>query len=189
MANNFEYYSPTRVIFGKGTESETGKLVKEYGGSKVLLVYGGKSAILAHNDLTGCGNDGGDFMSHKLEHEIGGMFDVIHGAGLAAVWPSWARSVYKDALPRFVRYARNVMGVVMDGSDEEIALAGIAAMEAFYNSIGMPVNFSELGIDPTEEQIEEMADRCMTACGRHTGSAKRLSREDMTTIYRKANER
>lgn len=28
---------------------------------------------LAHNGLTGCGNDGGDFMSHKLEHEIGGM--------------------------------------------------------------------------------------------------------------------
>ena len=40
--------------------------------------------------LTGCGNDGGDFMSHKLEHEMGGMFDVTHGAGLAAVWPSWA---------------------------------------------------------------------------------------------------
>ncbi len=34
---------------------------------------------LAHNDLTGCGNDGGDFMSHKLEHEMGGMFDVTHG--------------------------------------------------------------------------------------------------------------
>ena len=51
---------------------------------------------LAHNDLTGCGNDGGDFMSHKLEHELGGMFDVTHGAGLAAIWPSWARYVYRD---------------------------------------------------------------------------------------------
>lgn len=43
---------------------------------------------IAHNDLTGCGNDGGDLMTHKLEHELGGMFDVTHGAGLAAVWPS-----------------------------------------------------------------------------------------------------
>ena len=59
---------------------------------------------LAHNDLTGCGNGGGDFMSHKLEHELGGMFDVTHGAGLAALWPSWARYVYKECLPRFVRY-------------------------------------------------------------------------------------
>ncbi len=142
---------------------------------------------IAHNDLTGCGNDGGDFMTHKLEHEMGGMFDVTHGAGLAAVWPSWARFVYQCALPRFVRFARNVMGIVMDGADEEIALAGIAAMEAFYNSIGMPVNFSELGIHPTEEQIEEMAERCMAACDGHTGSAKKLSVQDMASIYRMAN--
>lgn len=64
---------------------------------------------LAHNNLTGCGNDGGDFATHMLEHEMGGMFDVTHGAGLAAIWSSWARYVCKDALPRFERYARNVM--------------------------------------------------------------------------------
>ena len=53
---------------------------------------------LSHNGLTGCGIASGDFMSHKLEHEMGGMFDVTHGAGLAALWPSWARYVYKDCL-------------------------------------------------------------------------------------------
>ena len=41
---------------------------------------------LAHNGLTGCGNDGGDWMTHKLEHELGGLYDVAHGAGLAAIW-------------------------------------------------------------------------------------------------------
>ena len=76
---------------------------------------------LSHNGLTGCGIASGDFMSHKMEHEMGGMFDVTHGAGLAALWPSWARYVYKDCLPRFVRFARNVMGVTTDGTDEEIA--------------------------------------------------------------------
>lgn len=138
---------------------------------------------LAHNDLTGCGNDGGDFMSHKLEHELGGMFDVTHGAGLAAIWPSWARYVYKECLPRFVRYARNVMGIAIEGTDEEIAEAGIQAMEGFYHSIGMPTDLAELGIRPTSRQIREMADRCMAACGGHTGSAKRLTREDMIRIY------
>ena len=113
---------------------------------------------LAHNDLTGCGNDGGDFMSHKLEHELGGRFDVTHGAGLAAIWPNWARYVYKDCLPRFVKYAKNVMGVTAGDSEEETALLGIKAMEEFYHSIGMPVNLKELGIHPTEEQIREMAD-------------------------------
>ena len=66
---------------------------------------------LAHNNLTGCGNDGGDFSTHLLEHEIGGIFDVTHGAGLAAVWPAWARYSYRHALPRFVRFAVNVMQV------------------------------------------------------------------------------
>lgn len=142
---------------------------------------------IAHNDLTGCGNDGGDFMSHKLEHEMGGMFDVTHGAGLSAIWPSWARTVYKDALPRFVRYARNVMGITAEASEEEIAFMGIAAMENFYHSIGMPVNFRELGIEPTDEQMEEMAKGCLRASGGRTGSARRLTLEDMVGIYRTAN--
>ena len=73
------------------------------------------ASSLAHNDLTGCGNDGGDFSTHMLEHELGGMFDVTHGAGLAALWPSWARYCYKTCLPRFVRYAINVMGVANEG--------------------------------------------------------------------------
>ena len=77
---------------------------------------------LSHNGLTGCGIASGDFMSHKMEHEMGGMFDVTHGAGLAALWPSWARYVYKDCLPRFVRFARNVMGVTTDGTDEEMCI-------------------------------------------------------------------
>ena len=142
---------------------------------------------LSHNGLTGCGIASGDFMSHKLEHEMGGMFDVTHGAGLAALWPSWARYVYKDCLPRFVRFARNVMGVTTDGTDEEIALKGIDAMVDFYHSIGMPASFHELGIDPTDAQIDEMARRCLEACGSALGSAKKLSLDDMIAIYRAAN--
>ena len=142
---------------------------------------------LSHNGLTGCGIACGDFMSHKLEHEMGGMFDVTHGAGLAALWPSWARYVYKDCLPRFVRFARNVMGVTTDGTDEEIALKGIEAMVDFYHSIGMPASFHELGIDPTDAQIDEMARRCLEACGSALGSAKKLSLDDMIAIYRAAN--
>lgn len=144
---------------------------------------------LAHNDLTGCGNDGGDFMSHKLEHELGGMFDVTHGAGLAAIWPSWARYVKLSCLPRFVRYARNVMGVSAAGTDEETAEAGIKAMEEFYHQIGMPVSLTELGLDPSDEQIREMARRCMVACGGRTGSAKVLTEEDMVHIYTNAKQK
>lgn len=141
---------------------------------------------LSHNGLTGCGNDGGDFASHGLEHEIGGMFDVAHGAGLAAVWGSWARYVLKDCTPRFYRFARNVMGIADTGSEEETALRGIEAMEDFYRSIDMPTNMRELGIEPDEEQMKTMAHMCSLAAGGCKGSAKKLYEEDMLKIYHMA---
>ncbi len=139
---------------------------------------------LSHNGLTGCGNDGGDWMTHKLEHELGGLYDVAHGAGLAAVWGSWARYVYKDCLPRFKRFALNVMDVEDDGTDEEIALRGIEAMEDFYRSINMPTNLRELGVEPTEEELIEMAHKCAVGVGGEMGSAKVLNEEAMLAIYR-----
>ena len=66
---------------------------------------------LSHNGLTGCGTDGGDWASHQLEHELGGMYDVAHGAGLSAVWGSWARYVMDARPERFARFAVQVMGV------------------------------------------------------------------------------
>lgn len=144
------------------------------------------ASSLSHNGLTGCGNDGGDFSSHMLEHEMGGMFDVTHGAALAAIWPSWAKYVYKDCLPRFVKFALNVMKVEPQNTDEETALKGIAAMEDFYRQINMPTNMKELGIEPTEEQILEMTQSCSRAAGGKKGSAKVLYPEDMAAIYRMA---
>ena len=41
---NFEFFIPTRVIFGKGTHLQVGKIVKEYGFHKVLVHFGGASA-------------------------------------------------------------------------------------------------------------------------------------------------
>ena len=103
---------------------------------------------LSHNGLTGCGSCGGDWMTHKLEHELGGLYDVAHGAGLTAIWGSWARYVYRDCLPRFRRFAVHVMGIAPDGTDEEIALRGIEALEAFFRRIGMPTSLRELASAP-----------------------------------------
>ena len=139
---------------------------------------------LAHNGLTGCGNDGGDWMTHKLEHELGGLYDVAHGAGLAAIWGSWARYVYKECLPRFKRFAINVMGVADSGSDEEIALKGIEAVEDFYRAIKMPTNLRELGVNATEEDLVTMAHKCAVGVGGEMGSAKLLNEADMLAIYR-----
>ena len=140
---------------------------------------------LSHNGLTGCGNDGGDWMTHKLEHELGGLYDVAHGAGLAAIWGSWARYVYKNCLPRFKRFAINVMGVAADaGIDEEIALKGIEAMEDFYRSIKMPTNLRELGVNATEDDLKLMAHKCAVGVNGGKGSARFLREEDMYEIYK-----
>ena len=139
---------------------------------------------LSHNGLTGCGNDGGDWMTHKMEHELGGLYDVAHGAGLAAIWGSWARYVYKDCLPRFKRFAVNVMGVDSAGTDEEIALKGIENTEAFFRSINMPTNLRELGVNPTEEDLAAMAHKCAVGVNGAKGSAKLLREADMLAIFK-----
>lgn len=141
---------------------------------------------LSHNGLTGCGTDGGDWASHQLEHELGGMFDVAHGAGLAAVWGSWARYVV-DANPgRFAQLAVQVMGCEDTGNDMQTALKGIEAMEDFFRSIDMPVTMKELGVEPTEEQLLELAEKCSDFGRRTVGCVKILNKEDMYRIYKSA---
>jgi alcohol dehydrogenase YqhD (iron-dependent ADH family) len=141
---------------------------------------------LSHNGLTGCGNGGGDWSSHQLEHELGGMFDVAHGAGLSAVWGTWARYVLGEKPARFAQFARNVMGVTATGSDEAVALAGIEAMEAYFRSINMPVSIGDMDISPTDAQLEEMALKCSRYDGRTIGGFKKLDRGDMLNIFKAA---
>ncbi|WP_072525128.1 iron-containing alcohol dehydrogenase [Clostridium sp. Marseille-P3244] len=143
---------------------------------------------LSHNGLTGCGTDGGDWACHQLEHELGGMFDVAHGAGLAAVWGSWARYVMDARPERFARFAVNVMGVIPGGDDQETALKGIEAMEDFYRRIEMPVCIRDMGILLTEEQMRKLAEKCGHFGRRTVGCVKKLTEEDMYQIYVLARE-
>lgn len=139
---------------------------------------------LSHNGLTGFGTDGGDFATHKIEHELSGMFNVTHGAGLAVVWPSWARYVYKERLDRFVQFAVNVMGIRPCESDEETALKGIAAMDQFYHAIKMPITLKELGIDPTDIELQEMAEKCNYRADGTIGIVKKLNESDVYSILK-----
>lgn len=152
--------------------------------SRAQIMWAGS---LAHNDLTGCGTTG-DWATHNLEHELSGMFDVSHGAGLAALWGSWARYTRGENMNRFARFAVNVMGVpLMSQTTEELAEAGIQAMEAFFQSIGMPTNIHDLiGRDITDAEIEEMADKCSNGGTSTIGGLMELKRNDMVNIYKMA---
>ena len=142
---------------------------------------------LAHNDLTECGTEK-DFATHKMEHELSAMFGVTHGAGLAALWPSWARYVKGKHLNRFVQFAVNVMGVENDFSHpDETAEKGIVAIEDFYRKIGMPTNIHELlGREITADEIEVLVDKCSRGGTITLGAMEVIDANDMRNIYNMA---
>ena len=151
---------------------------------RAQIMWGGS---VAHWGLTGCGISD-DWATHQLEHELSGMFDVTHGAGLAAIWPSWARYVMSENLSRFVRFAVNVMDVPNDFTDPEgTAQKGVEAMECFYHAIGMPTNIKELiGRDISDDEIEEMTRKCSRDYTATCGCLKVLKADDMRAIYKMA---
>ena len=146
------------------------------------------ASSLSHNDLTECGTEK-DFAVHKLEHELSGLFGVTHGAGLAALWGSWARYVMDKHLSRFVQFAVNVMGVTNDFSDPRAtALRGIEAIERFFQQIGMPTSIPALiGRKATDEEIETLVAKCSRGGKITLGAMEILKPADMTAIYRLAN--
>ena len=151
--------------------------------SRAEILWAG---ALSHNGLTGCGTDGGDWAPHKIEHELSGLFDVAHGAGLAAIWGSWARYAARQKPERFARFAERVMRVRDAGTDEEMALKGIEAFEEFCRSIHMPTTITELGVTPTEEDIRTMAEKCIAGLGGPAGKVVKLNADDIAEIFRMA---
>ncbi|MDE5547030.1 MAG: iron-containing alcohol dehydrogenase [Anaeroplasmataceae bacterium] len=110
---------------------------------------------LSHNGLTSCGRN--FVMSvHQLEHEVSGMFDeVAHGAGLAVLWPAWAKFAYPNAKDRFKRFVYEVLGIEPTDSLDEDILKGINKFKEFFKELGMPTSLKELKI--TEDDIKELA--------------------------------
>lgn len=144
------------------------------------------AGTLAHNDLLGDMNTG-DWACHQMEHELSGMFDVAHGAGLSALWGSWAVYVHENALPRFDSLATNVFDSYTDFVHlDSTALTGIHAMEDWFRSIDMPTRVSDLEIGLTEDRVRELADKCTFGGKRTIGKIQELGKEDIENIYRMA---
>lgn len=99
----------------------------------------------------------GDWNCHALEHEMGGEWDIPHGAGLAIVTPHWMRYIYKNHLSLFIKFATSVFGIPYDADDpEKTALAGISALEdVFFKKLRLPSNLRALGV-PEEKMTDEI---------------------------------
>ena len=138
------------------------------------------AGMVAHNDTCGVGRDS-DWSSHQMEHELSGLYDVAHGAGLAVMFPAWMKYVMHHHLMRFAQFATRVWGCEMDFQSPEItALKGIERYEQFVSSLGMPIRFDQLGAKA--EDIPVLVEKL--GLGERTlGSFVKLSSEDVRKIY------
>ncbi len=137
------------------------------------------SATLAMNPLMGLSKPQ-DWQVHMIEHQIGAYTDCAHGMGLAAVSLPYYRAIYKNGLDKFVRFATQVWGVSEEGkTKEEIALAGIDALEAFTKEMGIIINLKELGA--TEEMLPSIANSTVIL-----GAYKKLTADDILDILKEA---
>ena len=112
------------------------------------------ASSFAHNGLTNMGKTP-VLTVHQLEHEVSALYPrVAHGAGLAALWPSWARYVYKSNIERWKQYAREVWKIDTGKPEEDINKA-MDMQEQYYKDIGMPTRLREL--DVKESDLEYLA--------------------------------
>ena len=138
------------------------------------------AGTVAHTNIVGVGREQ-DWNSHGIEHELSALYDCAHGAGLAVIMPAWMEFVYKHNVMRFCQMATRVFGCRMGFENpESTALAGIKAFRSFLHSIGMPINFDELGAK--REDIPALVEKFGLGDGR-TGGFVHLSSEDVAKIY------
>ncbi len=148
--------------------------------ARAQLMWAG---TLAHNNTCGVGRVG-DWASHQIEHELSGLYDVAHGAGLAVVLPAWMRYTLPHDPNRFAQLASRVWGVSLT-RPERTALMGIERFEAFLTGIGMPVTLKELGAKP--EDIPFLAKKTKRGPDGKTGNFVKLDTEDIMAILQIAN--
>lgn len=139
------------------------------------------TGTVAHNNMFGSGREA-DWGSHDIEHELSGMYDIAHGAGLAMIFPAWMRYVYKHDVNRFVQFAVRVWNVENDHFDpEKTALEGIQRMEAFWQSLGLPTRISAAGLD--SRHFDEMAEKCTNGGKNTVSNFVKLNQKDIRNIY------
>jgi alcohol dehydrogenase len=139
---------------------------------------------IAHNNLLDRGRIG-DWASHDIEHELSGIYDIAHGAGLAIIFPAWMKYNCEHDLARFAQFAVRVWGVEPDFFNVgRVATEGILRLEKFWKGLGLPIHLADLGLGL--DRAAEMADKCTSGDTRRVGQFVKLAKADIEEIYRLA---
>ena len=135
-------------------------------------------ATWALNTLVACGKST-DWEVHMLGQAVGAHTDATHGMTLSAVALPYYRLVMPYGVEKFARFATNVWGVDAAGKGaEELAAAGLDAMEAWMREIGCVMSISELGAD--ESMLEGLADSTLIMQGGYHA----LTRDEVIEVFR-----
>lgn len=138
------------------------------------------TATWALNTLVECGKTG-DWMVHMLGQAVGGVTNATHGMTLAAVSQAYYHHVLPYGLPKFKRFAEAVWDIDPAGkTEEEVALAGLDAMKAWMEEIGVVMHLTELGVD--ESMLDQIADLTFHM----DGGYKALKRDEILAIFRES---
>lgn len=114
---------------------------EDYESRAVLMLMSSYS----HNGLTNIGKPFG-MPVHQLEHGLSGMYpSIAHGAGLAVLWPAWAKYYIQFDEDKFDRFARNVWGSNLPNKRDN-GLQGIKLTEEFFRYIGMPSRLADFRV-------------------------------------------
>jgi alcohol dehydrogenase YqhD (iron-dependent ADH family) len=143
------------------------------------------AGMVAHNNIVGVGREQ-DWNSHGLEHQLSAVYDVAHGAGLAVIFPAWMTYLVKEkeyGIMRFAQIATRLWGIPMDFENpKSTALKGIDCFKQFLTSIGMPINFQQLGAKA--EDIPLLVKKFGLNDIDTTGGFYNLSKQDTENIYK-----
>ena len=149
----------------------------DYESRAVLML----NSSLSHNGLTNIGKK--FFMPvHQLEHALSGVYPkVSHGAGLAVLFPAWAKYYVNIDTDKFDKFARNVFGLTNPNKLEN-GINGIKELEKFFKSINAPLTFKELGLDnpDVDKLLDVLFDNGKTEIPHHI---KSMNREIARIIY------
>lgn len=142
------------------------------------------AGMVAHNNIVGVGR-AQDWNSHGIEHQLSALYDCAHGAGLAVIMPAWMTYVADHHDPmRMAQMATRVFGCQMNfANPKETALEGVKAFRRFLSSIGMPINFAQLGAK--REDIPRLVELFGIGDGK-TGGYVELDKAAVTEIYERA---
>ena len=120
----------------------------DYDARAVLMLM----SSLSHNDITSIGK-GKMLFVHQIEHAVSGVYpQVAHAAGLAVLFPAWAKYYVNYGTDKFASLATNVFGIhKMNKLDA--AKAGIQELEKLFASLNMPKTFKDLGIEKVDAEL------------------------------------